>query len=89
MSRVTRTFCGLSLWPSPSFPELFGIPVHLFAAYAGLAFGLLALVEAWRTLGVLGVSGWPRSLAVVTLGANTEFWLSVTLGLEGDSSTSF
>ena len=66
-----------------ALPELFNIPVHLFAAYAGLAFGLLALVEAWRTLGVLGVLGWPRGLAIVTLGAYPKFWLSTTKGLEG------
>ncbi len=64
-------------------PDPFGIPVHLFAAYAGLAFGLLAMVEAWRILGILGVSGWPRGFAVVTLGAYPEFWRSATMGLEG------
>src|SRR5215208_8002885 len=46
-----------------ALPELSGIPIHLFAVYAGIAFGLLALVETWRALEVLGVSCWPRGLA--------------------------
>jgi hypothetical protein len=64
-------------------PELLNIPVHLFAAYGGLAFGLLALFETWRALGMLEVCGWPRGLAVLALGAYTEFWLAATMGLEG------
>src|SRR5918994_4899450 len=66
-----------------AIPEYFNISVHLFAAYTGLAFAVLALLEAWRTLGVLGVLGWPRGLAIMTLAAYPEFWLSAMLGLEG------
>ena len=66
-----------------ALPELLDVPVHLFAVYAGLAFGLLALLETWRALGVLEVNGWPRGLAVLAMGAYPEFWLASTMGLEG------
>jgi hypothetical protein len=66
-----------------ALPEFLNIPVHLFAAYGGFAFGLLALFETWRALGVLEVYGWPRGLAVFALGAYAEFWLTATMGLEG------
>jgi hypothetical protein len=66
-----------------TLPELFGIPIHLFAVYAGICFGFFALVETWRALGFLEVYGWHRGLAVVALAAYPEFWLSITMGLEG------
>lgn len=64
-------------------PEALGVPVHLFSAYLGMAFGLLALVDVWRICRSVGASLWGVSAAVIALGLYPAFWLTVTNGLEG------
>ena len=64
-------------------PEALGIPVHLFAAYAGLTLGLLALFETWQICCLMRLSAWATAAAVLTLGAYPAFWLTATMGLEG------
>jgi arabinofuranosyltransferase len=56
-----------------TLPEALGIPVHFFAVYLGLGFGLLALFEAWRICRLLGLSSWGTAAAVLVLGAYPDF----------------
>jgi hypothetical protein len=64
-------------------PEVLGLPVHIFAAFLGGAFGLLALAGTWRICCRLGISSWGTAAALLSLGLYPEFWLSATMGLEG------
>jgi arabinofuranosyltransferase len=64
-------------------PESLGLPVHLFAAFLGAAFGLLALIDTWRICNRLGVSSLGSTVATVALGLYPDFWLVVVNGLEG------
>jgi arabinofuranosyltransferase len=66
-----------------AIPEALGIPIHLAAVGTGLLFAVLALVEAWRICGLLGLPSWATATALAVLGAYPDFWLSSTLGLEG------
>ena len=64
-------------------PESLGLPVHLFAAFLGIALGLLALIDTWRICNRLGVSSLGTTAATVALGLYPDFWLAVASGLEG------
>ena len=64
-------------------PEALRLPVHLFAAFLGMIFGLLALVVTWLICRRLGNSLWGAATAVVVLGLYPDFWLTMTNGLEG------
>jgi arabinofuranosyltransferase len=64
-------------------PIALGVSVSAFAALAGVVFGLLAMVDAWRTCCRLGVSPWAGFGAIVALALYADFWLVTTNGLEG------
>jgi len=64
-------------------PESLGLPVHLFAAFLGAAFGLLALIDTWRICNRLGVSTLGTTVVTVALGLYPDFWMVVMNGLEG------
>jgi len=64
-------------------PEALHISVSSFAVSVGLGFGLLALFDLWRTCRLLGLSPWGTGAAMIGLGLYPEYWLTVTMGLEG------
>jgi arabinofuranosyltransferase len=64
-------------------PASLGLPPHVFAAFLGVAFGLLALIYTWHTCRRLGISLWGTFTAVVMLGLYPDFWRALTNGLEG------
>jgi len=64
-------------------PEALGLPLHLFAAFLGVAFGLLALVITWRVCHQLGISSRAAITAVAVLGLYPDLWLTTANGLEG------
>jgi hypothetical protein len=66
-----------------ALPEALHISVSSFAVSLGLVFGLLALVEVWRVCRSLALSPWGTSAAMIGLGLYPEYWLTVTMGLEG------
>jgi arabinofuranosyltransferase len=66
-----------------ALPEALHISVSSFAVSLGLVFGLLALFEVWRTCRLLGLSLWGTGAAMIGLGLYPEYWLTVTMGLEG------
>ena len=66
-----------------ALPEALHISVSSFAFSLGLILGLLALFELWRVCRLLGLSPWGTSAAMIGLGLFPEYWLTVTMGLEG------
>ncbi len=64
-------------------PEALDLPIHLFAAFLGVAFGLLALIATWRICRRVGISSGVASVAVLVLGVYPDFWLAVANGMEG------
>jgi arabinofuranosyltransferase len=66
-----------------AFPEGLDISVSSFAVSLGLGLGLLALFVVWRSCRLLGLSPWGTGAAMFGLGLYPEYWLTVTMGLEG------
>jgi len=66
-----------------ALPEALHFSVSSFAVSLGLVFGLLALFELWRVCRLLGLSPWGTSAAMIGLGLFPEYWLTLTMGLEG------
>jgi arabinofuranosyltransferase len=64
-------------------PEVFGLPIHIFAAFLGVGLGLLAMIDTWRICQQLGISQWGTFAAVAVLGLYPQFWLTLANGLEG------
>jgi arabinofuranosyltransferase len=64
-------------------PLRLGLAVDTFAIVAGMVFGILAILDAWRILRQVGVGVWWSHAAIIPLAFNADYWLSVTNGLEG------
>lgn len=64
-------------------PIELGFPPQNAGAILGLAFGVFAAVDARRLCNRLGINQWAAVAAMVVLGLDVEYWLTVTNGLEG------
>jgi len=72
------------LWPLLLTPfTLAGLPLKWVASYLGLLFGLLALVEMYRTGRRIGLSGPTGLVMLIIIGSVPSYWLTVSNGMEG------